>query len=158
MKLKLAAILFCMTSLMVAATSQGSQRNDSANKDVKAADIVRGLQVLDEFIGYVTDDPREDYHRDHRRRGPDMRDHRRDRGLYIVAARYGVRGRFCDATWDLADKCDGLETCHVRAGNHLCGDPARGKDKTLSVRYRCGRQERRAVVQEYGNLRLSCRR
>jgi hypothetical protein len=47
---------------------------------------------------------------------------------------------------------------NVRAGNQLCGDPARGEPKRLRIVYRCGDSEAvRVIARENEVLRLSCR-
>jgi hypothetical protein len=84
----------------------------------------------------------------------------RDRGqgrLQIEEATWGVRGAMCDARPAAVNEFErngGI----VRAGNQLCGDPARGEPKRLSIVYRCGRGEsERVVIRENEKTRLSCR-
>ena len=78
--------------------------------------------------------------------------------IYIEDAEYGARGATCDArrsVWAEMERNNG----NVRAGNQLCGDPARGEQKRLRVVYRCGDSEAVRVVAREGELmRLSCRR
>jgi hypothetical protein len=47
---------------------------------------------------------------------------------------------------------------NVRAGNQLCGDPARGEVKRLRIVYRCDDSEAvRVIARENETVRLSCR-
>ena len=78
--------------------------------------------------------------------------------LRILEAEYGARGSACDARHALRDAL-GRDGGAVRVGNQLCGDPAVGTPKRLTVVYRCGRDEPvRVSVRENDTLRLSCRR
>lgn len=75
----------------------------------------------------------------------------------VERADYGVRDRVCDARRAVSDE---VERNHgaILVGNQLCGDPARGAQKTLSVTYRCGDSESvRVMAREQETLRLSCR-
>ena len=86
-------------------------------------------------------------------RGP----HRGWPRVFIEDAEYGARGATCDARRAVRDE---MERNHgnVRAGNQLCGDPARGEPKRLRVVYRCGDSEAvRVIARENEVLRLSCR-
>lgn len=78
--------------------------------------------------------------------------------IHIEDAAYGVHGAACDArraVWGEIERNNGS----VRAGNQLCGDPARGQQKRLRVVYRCGDSDAmRAVAREGEVMRLSCRR
>lgn len=58
-------------------------------------------------------------------------------GLRIMEAWYGRNRRVCDAAPALRGACDGRESCAVKAGNELCGDPTPGRVKQLTVTYRC---------------------
>ena len=78
--------------------------------------------------------------------------------LRVVEAQYGARGAMCDARPAVRDEIERSGGV-VRAGNQLCGDPARGVEKRLSVVYRCGDNEPlRVVARENETLNLSCRR
>ena len=84
----------------------------------------------------------------------------RDRGhgrLQIEQASWGARGSMCNArpaAMNEFNRNGGI----VKAGNQLCGDPARGVPKRLSIVYRCGRGEpERVVIRENEKMRLSCR-
>ena len=76
----------------------------------------------------------------------------------VEEARYGARGQMCDARRSVRDQVERNRGA-IRVGNNLCGDPARGAQKRLSVVYRCGGGESvRVVARENETLRLSCRR
>jgi hypothetical protein len=91
--------------------------------------------------------------------------HDEDRGrpsgwhrLRVEEAEYGVRGAMCDAREAVRNEVERNDGA-VRAGNELCGDPARGAPKRLNIVYRCGDSEPvRVVARENETLRLSCRR
>ena len=78
--------------------------------------------------------------------------------LRIEQADYGARGVMCDAreaVQNEAERNDGA----VRVSNRLCGDPASGARKTLSIVYRCGNSDPvRVSACEGESLRLTCRR
>lgn len=59
-------------------------------------------------------------------------------GLEILSASYGGGGAQCDAKDAVARTCGGRADCTVAAANSLCGDPAPGLVKDLSIDYRCG--------------------
>ena len=91
-------------------------------------------------------------YRDDRGRGQDRG------GIRIESAQYGTRGAVCDAR-QAVRRDIGRNGGAVLAGNHLCGDPARGVEKRLSVVYRCdGDQPMQVVARENETLRLMCRR
>jgi hypothetical protein len=76
----------------------------------------------------------------------------------VEEARYGARGQMCDARRSVRDQVE-RNRGTIRVGNNLCGDPARGAQKRLSVTYRCGGGESvRIMARENETLRLSCRR
>jgi hypothetical protein len=78
--------------------------------------------------------------------------------LRVEEAEYGVRGAMCDARQAVRNALD-RDGGAVTANNRLCGDPARGAQKRLSIIYRCGDSEPvRVVAREEETLRLSCRR
>jgi hypothetical protein len=54
--------------------------------------------------------------------------------------------------------CDGEESCHVKASNDLCGDPASGVGKKLVIGYKCGDGRIEVSVQEHKSVSLSCSR
>ncbi|MBA4094832.1 MAG: hypothetical protein C0489_12210, partial [Candidatus Accumulibacter sp.] len=78
--------------------------------------------------------------------------------LHIDRAEYGARGAMCDARRAVryeAERNGGA----VRADNGLCGDPAIGVGKRLTVVYRCGGdQPQQATARENDTLHLNCRR
>lgn len=82
--------------------------------------------------------------------------------IEIVDAEYGVPGRTCTAGVDMkkrmSEACGGFRPrCLVSVGNGLCGDPAPGLLKTLTVDYKCGTTRKRASAAEHaGGLVLSC--
>jgi hypothetical protein len=82
--------------------------------------------------------------------------------IEVVEAEYGVPGRTCTAAADvkkrISEACGGFRPrCLVSVSNGLCGDPAPGVVKTLTVVYMCGAMRKRASAAEYtGALVLSC--
>jgi hypothetical protein len=94
-----------------------------------------------------------------------QRDARGDRGghsgwdgVRVEEAEYGVRGAMCNARHAVREEVERSGGA-VRAGNHLCGDPAVGAPKRLSIVYRCGDSEPvRVFARENETIRLSCRR
>lgn len=78
--------------------------------------------------------------------------------IRVEEAEYGVRGSMCDARQSVRNAIE-RDGGAVTANNRLCGDPARGAQKRLSIVYRCGDSEPvRVVAREDETLRLSCRR
>jgi hypothetical protein len=81
------------------------------------------------------------------------------RPVHISDATYRAPdGRQCDAKHALRSMCDGEESCHVKASNDLCGDPANGVGKKLVIGYKCGDGRVEATVQEHKSVSLSCPR
>ncbi|MFK7957981.1 MAG: hypothetical protein AB8B96_17910 [Lysobacterales bacterium] len=76
-------------------------------------------------------------------------------GLQIVDAYYGSDRRSCDAAGALR-QCDGQGQCEVYASNRLCGDPHRGTEKTLVVRYSCGNGIETLYLREDDSTLLTC--
>ena len=96
--------------------------------------------------------------------GPRMEergDHRGPPGwarVRVEEARYGTRRGTCDARRSVRNEIERNRGA-ILVGNQLCGDPARGEPKRLSVTYRCGNSESvRITARENETLRLSCRR
>jgi len=91
----------------------------------------------------------------------DRGDHRGPPGwarVRVEEARYGDRRSTCDARRSVRDQVERNRGA-IRVDNNLCGDPARGAQKRLSVVYRCGGGDSvRVVARENETLRLSCRR
>lgn len=78
--------------------------------------------------------------------------------IHVEDAEYGVRGAMCDARQAVRNALE-RNGGAVTANNGLCGDPARGAQKRLSIVYRCGDSEPvRVFAREEETLRLSCRR
>ena len=78
--------------------------------------------------------------------------------IHVEEAEYGVRGAMCDARQAVRNALE-RDGGAVTANNRLCGDPAKGAQKRLSIIYRCGDSEPvRVVAREEETLRLSCRR
>jgi hypothetical protein len=78
--------------------------------------------------------------------------------VHIEEAEYGVRGAICDARRAVHAEVE-RNGGAVVVSNQLCGDPAVGASKRLSVVYRCGDSEPvRVVTREHETLRLACRR
>jgi hypothetical protein len=76
----------------------------------------------------------------------------------VEEASYGSRGARCDARRSVRYAVE-RNRGEIRVNNDLCGDPARGAQKRLSVVYSCGHGEPvRIVAREGETLRLSCRR
>lgn len=86
--------------------------------------------------------------------GPDRRGSR----IRLERAIYGFRGDVCDATDAVRNVAGGRRNVEIMANNELCGDPAPGRAKTLTVTYRCADEAvRRASVREAQALTLTCR-
>lgn len=78
------------------------------------------------------------------------------RDIRVLAARYGSQRNACDAAPSVARQCNGRDRCGVRADNNLCGDPAYGERKELSITYSCGGQRREAAGLEGARIELHC--
>jgi len=77
--------------------------------------------------------------------------------VHVEEAEYGARGMTCDALRAVRNEVERNDG-NTRAGNHLCGDPARGQPKHLRIVYRCGDSEpMRVVLRENEIARLTCR-
>lgn len=84
------------------------------------------------------------------------RERRRERGIQITSAFYGVEHRACEATEQVARICDGRPNCTVPATNRLCGDPMHGVTKVLTVYYNCHGRSRASTRWEGGYLGIRC--
>lgn len=85
---------------------------------------------------------------------------RYDRGprLRILGASYrSIDGRACDAFAHVHKRCDGDDSCKVKASNKICGDPDRGRLKVLEVTYACGNRQFQSRTPERSSSRLRCR-
>jgi hypothetical protein len=80
----------------------------------------------------------------------------RDRDIRVMSAWYGIEGRSCDATRQVRRTCNGRDDCTIRATNRLCGDPAPGVVKVLTVWYRCDGRPREITRWEGSYLGLRC--
>ena len=81
--------------------------------------------------------------------------HNREPEIHIIGATYSAGGhRQCDASRWVRIPCDGSRSCSVKASNHLCGDPAKGVAKQLTVSYSCGHGRREVRLSE---LRIEAR-
>lgn len=90
-------------------------------------------------------------------RGNDGR-HYRDPRVTILGATYrSIDGRTCDAYSYAHRKCDGNQSCTVKASNKICGDPDRGRLKILDVTYRCGNQQFTSSTPERSRSQIRCR-
>ncbi len=77
-------------------------------------------------------------------------------GIEILDAYYGAGRRYCTATDVVAQECDFQSRCSIAVDNNLCGDPARGVDKTLDVHYRCRGRTYSVSAPEYRRLDIVC--
>lgn len=80
----------------------------------------------------------------------------RDPEIHIIGATYAAGNRRCDASRWVRIPCDGSRTCSVKASNNLCGDPAKGVAKELTVSYSCGRGRREVRLTEGQSTFLHC--
>ncbi len=89
--------------------------------------------------------------------GYGARDHRGPR-LTILGATYrSIDGRTCNAYSYAHKKCDGNQSCTVKASNNICGDPDRGRLKILDVTYSCGNQQYTSSTPERSRSKIRCR-
>lgn len=77
-------------------------------------------------------------------------------GIVILNAAYGDGFRQCDATAALAGRFNGRTSANFDVTNQLCGDPAPGARKSLTVEYLCAGQRRSASAYEHRSILLSC--
>ncbi|HEY1102312.1 MAG TPA: hypothetical protein VGE70_02725 [Burkholderiaceae bacterium] len=76
----------------------------------------------------------------------------------VERADYGTAGQYCDARAALQQRLDTERNNVVRSDNGLCGDPAPGQVKQLTVRLRCQKSGvQRLVVAENQAQQISCR-
>ncbi|WLI90952.1 hypothetical protein Q4S45_07495 [Massilia sp. R2A-15] len=77
--------------------------------------------------------------------------------IHIAEALYGVRDASCDAREAVRQMIGRYPNPTITAGNQLCGDPARGARKRLTVTYRCGDSAlMRAQADEGDSITLNC--
>lgn len=87
--------------------------------------------------------------------GPSGPSHGRMR---ILDAKYGFHGQVCDAREAVQQIAAMRRHADVPVNNDLCGDPASGRVKRLSVVYRCGDgPELRVAAAEGSVLSMGCR-
>jgi hypothetical protein len=78
--------------------------------------------------------------------------------IHIEEARYGVRDAACDAREKVQQMVGWRRNISLIADNELCGDPAPGRQKWLSITFRCGDEAAlRTHTREGGTITLNCR-
>ncbi|MEQ8734873.1 MAG: hypothetical protein RIC29_08105 [Rhodospirillaceae bacterium] len=78
--------------------------------------------------------------------------------LTILGATYrSIDGRACNAYSYAHRKCDGNQSCTVKASNSICGDPDRGRLKVLEVSYACGNRQFTSNTPERSRSQIRCR-
>lgn len=78
----------------------------------------------------------------------------------VADARGRVTGPSCNARQQAMQACEGRDRCELPATNQtLCGDPARGRVKTLELSYACAGEPAVSVsVAESASASLNCER
>lgn len=79
--------------------------------------------------------------------------------LRINKAIYGVAGNgpSCDATPSLRRQCDGRDGCQVYVDpRYLCPDPARGREKNVTVNFTCNGRSETQSFPDGAQLALRC--
>jgi hypothetical protein len=76
--------------------------------------------------------------------------------ITISRAVYGTSAKSCDATRWAARMANGRATASLDASNSICGDPAPGDRKSLSVTYVCGTIAKAADGYEHRSVFLDC--
>lgn len=79
-----------------------------------------------------------------------------NRGIIVVGAVYGDGRRECQLTGRMAGMMNGRVSAKFEVTNALCGDPAPGQRKSLTIDYTCGGAEKRATAYEHRTIVLSC--
>jgi hypothetical protein len=80
------------------------------------------------------------------------------RRIIIEDAVYGDRDGVCDARPAVQTMVERQRDPLIRADNRLCGDPARGRAKSLEITYRCGDGRMlRTSIREDTQAVLTCR-
>lgn len=79
--------------------------------------------------------------------------------ISIQSAFYGEEygNARCDATRFVARAAQGRRDATIQVSNDICGDPARGKRKQLTVTFYCGPVSKTESAYEHRQLSLSCR-
>jgi hypothetical protein len=86
---------------------------------------------------------------------PDSNASYQSSSLQILRADYGAGNRFMDVTTRLNSRIQGGQLSLQVTNDNMGGDPAVGKDKTLTVRYAYNGQADQVVVREGDYLKLS---
>jgi hypothetical protein len=76
--------------------------------------------------------------------------------IHVTGAYYGTSSKNCEATRYVASRANGKRTYSFEVTNNICGDPARGDRKELSVTYRCGEVSKTASANEHRTIYLDC--
>ena len=76
--------------------------------------------------------------------------------ITISRALYGTSSKSCDATRWAARMANGRASASLDASNSICGDPAPGDRKQLSVTYVCGTIAKSADAYEHRTVYLDC--
>jgi len=76
--------------------------------------------------------------------------------ITISRAVYGTSSKSCDATRWAARMANGRATASLDVSNSICGDPAPGDRKSLSVTYVCGTIAKSADGFEHRSVYLDC--
>jgi len=79
------------------------------------------------------------------------------RGIVVLRAWYGDgERRACNLTAWAAGRFNNRTSQSVNVTNQLCGDPAPGERKQLTVEYMCGAETKRESAYEHRTLSISC--
>ena len=73
--------------------------------------------------------------------------------ITILSVQYGAKGKFCNATNDVAEICKGRTSCTIYVNNDLCGDPILNVKKEANIIYQChGNTSQQTVFVKESNL------
>lgn len=79
------------------------------------------------------------------------------RGIIVLRAWYGDgERRSCNLTGWAARHFNNRTSQSVNVTNQICGDPAPGERKQLTVEYMCGAETKRESAYEHRSLSISC--
>ena len=86
--------------------------------------------------------------------------------ITIQWANYSAMQGECDATQYVGMVCQGKGDCSFQVSNNMCGDPAHGKQKVLTVNYKCSvfhngnwftyNEAQEAYAYEHKTLEIHC--
>lgn len=76
--------------------------------------------------------------------------------IRVTGAYYGTSSKNCNATRYVASRANGKRSYSFEVSNNICGDPARGDRKELSVTYYCGGLSKSASANEHRTIYLDC--